>query len=235
MFLSNMSNSEPVQLLWWRARLHTHSTCRDVKISLQVAKLLPKRRASKIVTWQLVVTYISCDAAVGLTTAVASDFYNGVLDSSYHTQTPWDFQNIYFRKMANSSLSSLGAKVVVTSCSDENHPPENLMDGWVLVVCNEWSFVAGLTSVSTAGRRKPSGCRPAYSRKSSSSASPNPRIFLLWQWRATMVGELSIPPSSLLALAISKVILYSKTHKTKLHITLSYELWSQTGNVAGIA
>lgn len=103
------------------------------RISLQVAKLLYKQRASKIVTLQLVVTYISCDAAVGLTTTVASDFCNGVLDSSYTIQTHWDFQNIYLTKMANSSLSSLGAKVVVISSSDENHPPENIIDGWVLL------------------------------------------------------------------------------------------------------
>ncbi|XP_062239444.1 intraflagellar transport protein 25 homolog [Platichthys flesus] len=31
--------------------------------------------------------------------------------------------------MTDSSLSSLGAKVVVTSSSDENHPPENIIDG----------------------------------------------------------------------------------------------------------
>ncbi|CAG00383.1 unnamed protein product [Tetraodon nigroviridis] len=31
--------------------------------------------------------------------------------------------------MANSSLGSLGAKVVVISSSDENHPPENIIDG----------------------------------------------------------------------------------------------------------
>ncbi|XP_035022366.1 intraflagellar transport protein 25 homolog [Hippoglossus stenolepis] len=32
-------------------------------------------------------------------------------------------------KMTDSSLSSLGAKVVVASSSDENHPPENIIDG----------------------------------------------------------------------------------------------------------
>lgn len=31
--------------------------------------------------------------------------------------------------MENSSLCSLGAKVVVVSSSDENHPPENIIDG----------------------------------------------------------------------------------------------------------
>lgn len=80
-------------------------------------------------TFELVVTYISCDAAVGLTTTVAGDFHNGVLDSSYYILTHWDFHNLYSTKMANSSLSSLGAKVVVISSSDENHPPENIIDG----------------------------------------------------------------------------------------------------------
>lgn len=32
-------------------------------------------------------------------------------------------------KMIDSSLSSLGAKVVVAASSDENHPPENIADG----------------------------------------------------------------------------------------------------------
>ncbi|TKS78907.1 Intraflagellar transport protein 25 -like protein Heat shock protein beta-11 [Collichthys lucidus] len=31
--------------------------------------------------------------------------------------------------MFDSSLSSLGAKVVVASSGDENHPPENITDG----------------------------------------------------------------------------------------------------------
>ncbi|KAK9522601.1 hypothetical protein VZT92_019053 [Zoarces viviparus] len=31
--------------------------------------------------------------------------------------------------MIDSSLSSLGAKVVVAASSDENHPPENIIDG----------------------------------------------------------------------------------------------------------
>ncbi|XP_031705015.1 intraflagellar transport protein 25 homolog [Anarrhichthys ocellatus] len=31
--------------------------------------------------------------------------------------------------MIDSSLSSLGAKVVVAASSDENHPPENITDG----------------------------------------------------------------------------------------------------------
>ncbi|XP_044053997.1 intraflagellar transport protein 25 homolog [Siniperca chuatsi] len=31
--------------------------------------------------------------------------------------------------MIDSSLSSLGAKVVVATSSDENHPPENITDG----------------------------------------------------------------------------------------------------------
>ncbi|XP_026199700.1 intraflagellar transport protein 25 homolog [Anabas testudineus] len=31
--------------------------------------------------------------------------------------------------MFDSSLSSLGAKVVVATSSDENHPPENIIDG----------------------------------------------------------------------------------------------------------
>ncbi|KAK2837431.1 hypothetical protein Q5P01_014643 [Channa striata] len=31
--------------------------------------------------------------------------------------------------MIDSSLSSLGAKVVVATSSDENHPPENIIDG----------------------------------------------------------------------------------------------------------
>ncbi|XP_070820205.1 intraflagellar transport protein 25 homolog [Chaetodon trifascialis] len=31
--------------------------------------------------------------------------------------------------MTGSSLSSLGAKVVVATSSDENHPPENITDG----------------------------------------------------------------------------------------------------------
>ncbi|KAM8760296.1 intraflagellar transport protein 25 homolog [Acanthopagrus schlegelii] len=31
--------------------------------------------------------------------------------------------------MIDSSLSSSGAKVVVATCSDENHPPENITDG----------------------------------------------------------------------------------------------------------
>uniref|UniRef100_A0A8D3A5I7 Heat shock protein, alpha-crystallin-related, b11 n=1 Tax=Scophthalmus maximus TaxID=52904 RepID=A0A8D3A5I7_SCOMX len=31
--------------------------------------------------------------------------------------------------MTDSSLSSLGAKVVVASSGDENHPPENITDG----------------------------------------------------------------------------------------------------------
>ncbi|XP_058493191.1 intraflagellar transport protein 25 homolog [Solea solea] len=31
--------------------------------------------------------------------------------------------------MTDSPLSSLGAKVVVASSSDENHPPENIIDG----------------------------------------------------------------------------------------------------------
>ncbi|XP_069034614.1 intraflagellar transport protein 25 homolog [Embiotoca jacksoni] len=31
--------------------------------------------------------------------------------------------------MIDSSLSSLGAKVVLSASSDENHPPENIIDG----------------------------------------------------------------------------------------------------------
>uniref|UniRef100_A0AAY4C2D6 DNA-repair protein Xrcc1 N-terminal domain-containing protein n=1 Tax=Denticeps clupeoides TaxID=299321 RepID=A0AAY4C2D6_9TELE len=31
--------------------------------------------------------------------------------------------------MTESSLSSSGAKVVLVSSSDENHPPENILDG----------------------------------------------------------------------------------------------------------
>lgn len=33
--------------------------------------------------------------------------------------------------MSDISLSSLGAKVVVAASSDENHPPENIIDGYV--------------------------------------------------------------------------------------------------------
>lgn len=33
------------------------------------------------------------------------------------------------RTMIDSSLTSLGAKVVVAASSDENHPPENIIDG----------------------------------------------------------------------------------------------------------
>jgi len=37
--------------------------------------------------------------------------------------------------MIDSSLSSAGAKVVVASSSDENHPPENITDGSVCTIC----------------------------------------------------------------------------------------------------
>lgn len=42
--------------------------------------------------------------------------------------------------MIDSSLSSLGAKVVVVASSDENHPPENIIDGWVLASFNVISY-----------------------------------------------------------------------------------------------
>ncbi|AWP06880.1 putative intraflagellar transport protein 25 -like [Scophthalmus maximus] len=41
-----------------------------------------------------------------------------------YTRSPGDPRN-----MTDSSLSSLGAKVVVASSGDENHPPENITDG----------------------------------------------------------------------------------------------------------
>lgn len=42
--------------------------------------------------------------------------------------------------MIDSSLSSLGAKVVVVASNDENHPPENIIDGWVLASFNVISY-----------------------------------------------------------------------------------------------
>lgn len=41
-----------------------------------------------------------------------------------------------FLKMIESFLTSLGAKVVVVSSCDENHPPENIIDGWALAIFN---------------------------------------------------------------------------------------------------
>uniref|UniRef100_H2RNP9 Heat shock protein, alpha-crystallin-related, b11 n=1 Tax=Takifugu rubripes TaxID=31033 RepID=H2RNP9_TAKRU len=52
--------------------------------------------------------------------------------------------------MENSSLRSLGAKVVVVSSSDEKHPPENIIDGntesfWMSTGLFPQEFIIGFT------------------------------------------------------------------------------------------
>lgn len=61
------------------------SRCKVFNASSQINYTDNVRR--KIVTLQRVVTYKSCDATVGLTTTVAGEFYDGVLDSSYNIQS----------------------------------------------------------------------------------------------------------------------------------------------------
>ena len=100
----------------------------------------------------LILTYISCDAVVGLATTVARlaqvslavDFSKtrkqsrllGVIVGYtviFYTrqQRRASYLPCESVKMIESSLASLGAKVVVASSSDENHPPENITDGLV--------------------------------------------------------------------------------------------------------
>uniref|UniRef100_A0A674NG79 Heat shock protein, alpha-crystallin-related, b11 n=1 Tax=Takifugu rubripes TaxID=31033 RepID=A0A674NG79_TAKRU len=60
------------------------------------------------------------------------------------------FSKIWICLMENSSLRSLGAKVVVVSSSDEKHPPENIIDGntesfWMSTGLFPQEFIIGFT------------------------------------------------------------------------------------------
>lgn len=80
-------------------------------------------------------TYISCDAVVGLATAVAC--YGVTQKASSKEAGKISCQRLLPREqvvMVDSSFSSSGEQVVLVSSSDENHPPQNIIDGLVVLL-----------------------------------------------------------------------------------------------------